>query len=93
MKQYNVNELYEKKWLTVDEVAYLLGGINLNNLYTKFNSGALKYSFVDNGKGKDVRRVDSRDLFEYIAKRKRELLIAAERLQLPTSEIDWENRK
>jgi hypothetical protein len=91
-KTYDVNKLYSKKWLDLKEVSFLMGGIKPNNLYQKFSAGVLPYELRENKRGEQAKRVDSQRLFEYIVKRRQALLDSAERLQLPSEDINWGKR-
>lgn len=93
MKKYNVNELYKKKWLNLDEVAFLVGGISRGNVYIKMRNGQLPFKYKTNSRNKDVARIDSKDVYDYVLRRRNQLMLSINRLPLPTTEIDWESRE
>jgi len=84
MAKYNVDELYKKELLTVPEAAYLMGGIPLQNVYIKLEKGTIEEREVENKHGNPVKRVVTESLYDYILKRRGELLRRIDRYRLPT---------
>ena len=88
----DVNKLYKRKWLNLAEVAFLLGGIPRTNLYPKLYGGRIPYSIKKNKRNQEVIRVDSKDVYDYVIQRRKDLSNAIRRYPLPSVEIDWNHR-
>lgn len=84
MKNYDVEELYSKEYLTLPEVAFLMGGVPIQNVYAKLKNGRMKCVLRENQYEQSVKRIASSEVKEYIKLRKRELKVRFEALKLPS---------
>lgn len=84
MEKYDVDELYKKESLTVNEACYLLGDIPNQNVYEKLGNGRLKYRLEKGENGLYVKKILTKSLYDYILSARGEIYRRAERYKLPS---------
>lgn len=87
MTQQEVDQLYEKPFLTVNEVAQLLD-ISNQSAYDIITRGTLKYYTVDKndkfGTHRSMYKVPKDELISYVLEKRRELLEKLDKYRLPS---------
>ena len=82
--KYDKEQLYKKRDLSVREVAYLLGGVPVQGIYRLMETGKLGFKPGESELiNTNSKRIPTRDVINYILKRKGALIRRLERYKLP----------
>lgn len=84
--KYDVDELYSKKTLNLQEASFLLGGMPLQNIYRLIKTGKVESVYYKSYRNKRiVRNIVTKSLLDYILQRRGRLLTMADKYKLPTT--------
>ena len=86
MEIYDKEALWKKKYLKIQEAAYLLG-MAPENTYTMVYKGKFSSEFVEED-GKEVMAIPRDEVYNYILKRRAELYKRAESYKLPDEPLE-----
>jgi hypothetical protein len=84
----DVNKLYSQDTVSIKEAMYLLGDIPNQNVYDKLLRGRIEFVLTPKKDGREVKRIKTKSLYNYILRQKGELYRRADRYRLPTITLD-----